>query len=525
MKMVKSLLLGSAAGLVAVAGAQAADLPVKAKPVQYVKICSLYGAGFYYIPGTDTCIKIGGYVRAEENINAAGSFGIPIGAGLYYTRATQDVYNRTRIVVSFDTRSQTEYGTLRSYGRGGWQFTSGDYQVGGSQGASSGATAGWSGAAIGSSSTTYFDRAFIQLAGFTFGKSQSFYDFYNAGLFSSQTPYLWMDTGGSGTPMFAYTAQFGNGLSATLSLEDVTEQELPIVGVNAQAGAVQGAVGATALSNTGATDFGSNAPNQGYPDIVGNLRIDQAWGSAQLEGAMHDNRATYYSLAAIGNNNPSDAWGYAGGAGIQFNLPMLGKGDVVSAAANYCHGATRYCSDPNGGVRGAGGFFGERSGGTYAMGNVDDAYFNQVTGGSLELPNSYNFEAGYAHHFNSQWQVAVSGGYFNYKANSNAVDTLYCASVPAGAAPASGTVSTGTAVAGLAPGCRDFSAWELGARVLWNPVENLDVIAEVIYTKVNSAMKGGVLGGSGVAGIPATMTYGDVGEFSGLLRVQRNFWP
>ncbi len=58
MKMVKSLLLGSAAGLAAIAGAQAADLPVKAKPVEYVKICSLYGAGFYYIPGTDTCIRI-----------------------------------------------------------------------------------------------------------------------------------------------------------------------------------------------------------------------------------------------------------------------------------------------------------------------------------------------------------------------------------------------------------------------------------------------------------------------------------
>ena len=60
MKMVKSLLLGSAAGLVAVAGAQAADLPVKAKAVEYVKICSLYGAGFYYIPGTDICMKVGG---------------------------------------------------------------------------------------------------------------------------------------------------------------------------------------------------------------------------------------------------------------------------------------------------------------------------------------------------------------------------------------------------------------------------------------------------------------------------------
>ena len=74
MKMVKSLLLGTAAGLVAMSGAQAADLPVKAKPVQYVKICSLYGAGFYYIPGTDTCIKIGGFVRAEVNFNAGGSF-------------------------------------------------------------------------------------------------------------------------------------------------------------------------------------------------------------------------------------------------------------------------------------------------------------------------------------------------------------------------------------------------------------------------------------------------------------------
>ena len=67
MKMVKSLLLGSAAGLVAVAGAQAADLPVKAKPVEYVKICTLYGAGFYYIPGTDICLKIGGYVRYQLN--------------------------------------------------------------------------------------------------------------------------------------------------------------------------------------------------------------------------------------------------------------------------------------------------------------------------------------------------------------------------------------------------------------------------------------------------------------------------
>ena len=68
MKMVKSLLLGTAAGLVAVAGAQAADMPVKAPaaPVLYVKICTLYGDGYYYVPGTNTCLKLGGYVRVQS---------------------------------------------------------------------------------------------------------------------------------------------------------------------------------------------------------------------------------------------------------------------------------------------------------------------------------------------------------------------------------------------------------------------------------------------------------------------------
>ena len=74
MKMVKSLILGSAAGLVAMSGAQAADLPVKAKAVEYVKICSLYGAGFYYIPGTDTCIKLGGYLRVDVPLNTNGDY-------------------------------------------------------------------------------------------------------------------------------------------------------------------------------------------------------------------------------------------------------------------------------------------------------------------------------------------------------------------------------------------------------------------------------------------------------------------
>jgi len=80
MNIVKNLLLGTTAGFVAVAGAQAADMPVKAKPVQSVKICSLYGDGFYYIPGTDTCIKMGGYVRVQAEYNM-GAGGVPLGSG------------------------------------------------------------------------------------------------------------------------------------------------------------------------------------------------------------------------------------------------------------------------------------------------------------------------------------------------------------------------------------------------------------------------------------------------------------
>ena len=208
MKMVKSLLLGSAAGLAAVAGAQAADLPVKAKAVEYVKVCSLYGAGFFYIPGTDTCLKIGGFVRTEWNHNAGGSFAPTVQrAPALSTPARSDtLVNRTRGLFSFDVRSQTEYGTLRSYIRAGWQWTSNTDTIGGS------------------STAVYLDRAFIQFAGFTFGKTQSFFDVPDIADMTYQTEYARNNTGGSGTPVFAYTAMLGNGVTATLSIEDYSER-------------------------------------------------------------------------------------------------------------------------------------------------------------------------------------------------------------------------------------------------------------------------------------------------------------
>src|SRR5437764_1705848 len=115
MKMVKSLLLGSAAGLVAATAGQAADLPVKAKPVEYVKICSLYGAGFYYMPGTDTCIKFGGYLRADVWA-IGGDYGFRQGLNQgSNNRLTNYWGERARFDMTVDTRTATEYGVVRTY--------------------------------------------------------------------------------------------------------------------------------------------------------------------------------------------------------------------------------------------------------------------------------------------------------------------------------------------------------------------------------------------------------------------------
>ena len=162
MKMVRSLLLGSAAGIVAVSGAQAADMPVKAKPVEYVKICALYGAGYYYLPGTDICVKHGAYVRYQTYYGVGGNSttGPMVGPAGQNTRLQgfgQDYQMRARAVYTLDARTQTEYGTLRAYVLIGATWDSPLVQ-----------------SVAGNQATLYATRAFIQFAGFTVGRATSF---------------------------------------------------------------------------------------------------------------------------------------------------------------------------------------------------------------------------------------------------------------------------------------------------------------------------------------------------------------
>src|SRR5215468_1639812 len=125
MKAFRAHILGLLAVPAAIGGAQAADLPVKAKAIEYVKICSGYGAGFFYIPGTDTCIKLGGYFRADVLFNGGAAHGQPAwnGDSGQGNRYRDYFIDRSRMVLQVDTRTGTEYGVVRTFGAAKFQFT------------------------------------------------------------------------------------------------------------------------------------------------------------------------------------------------------------------------------------------------------------------------------------------------------------------------------------------------------------------------------------------------------------------
>src|SRR6201999_1995853 len=112
---------------------------------------------------------------------------------------TSNLAFRVRASVSVDLRTQTEYGTLRSYLEIGQQLTTD---------------------ASAAADAPFFDRGFIQFAGFTAGKIRSYFDINSFAPYSYSNNRVSGDTGAAGIYGMAYTAQFGNGVTASLSLED-----------------------------------------------------------------------------------------------------------------------------------------------------------------------------------------------------------------------------------------------------------------------------------------------------------------
>jgi len=533
MKMVKSLLLGSAAGLVAVSAGQAADLPVKAKPVEYVKVCTLYGAGFYYMPGTDMCMKIGGFLRTEINVHANGSFApFANGANAFQFRSENNFVTRARAALTADVREQTSYGTLRAYLAAGWQYSTDDAPTVSLPASTVGVTGG--AGALNNNSNVYLLRAFIQLGGFTFGKTASFYDFFNTSKYTLQTNTLYQDFAGFGVFTYGYTQQFGGGFAATIAVQDPSPYGHNVVDV--------GLTGVTGQSTFALSPTANNNQNAGtlVPDIVASLRVDQAWGGAQIAGIAHQVRARYYNTAAVdsggaevgvpalvGVGHPGDKWGWAGMAGLELNLqtflPFFAKGDSFAVQGQYCVGASFDCAN-NSGTRFNDLAFSLINVNKIGLGWLDDGFMantTEVGASSIELATNWSVVAAIQHYWVPELRTSLYGIYQQYKANSNVVNVEVCQELNEGElAGFTGLVAP--------TGCLDWSAWQVGSRTLWNPTRNLDIGVDVIYTTMNKTAFAGATAHFAAPGsslVPATFTAADTHIWAGILRVQYNFLP
>ncbi|QQN61862.1 porin [Bradyrhizobium diazoefficiens] len=498
MKLVKSLLLGSAAGLIAVSGAQAADLPLKAKAVEYVRICSLYGAGFYYMPGTDTCIKLGGYVRADMILGGAGDYNFRQGVGAGTNNRLTDYYHsRARMDFTVDTRTATEYGVVRTYAD--MVFT---WDTPGVTGSSPSAFS-----TTGSSASLGLYHAFIQFAGFTFGRTVSIFD----------APWQSYPAGGpdtlpggsnnvTGINQVAYTADFGQGITASLALQDMTtaaggQSNLWNTTGNTAANFVTGVYG---LNDWGGTRS---------PDIVGQVRVDQAWGLAQISAVAHELHSAYYG-ATEPTGHPDDKWGWAVQGALSIKNIPTGAGDSINLQAVYTDGATRYNFQslfPQSFFM----FSGTGLAGAYqstGFAGLADGVF--ATGTGIDTVKTWGFRGGYTHNWNPNWATGIYGAYAQLKYGD------------AGKAMICGVGSAFAAIAVAGSTCNpDFNFAAIGINTAWTPVKNLTFTADLSYSHLDQKYSGAIASPGLASGAKPAAVYElkDQNSLEMLLRAQRNF--
>ena len=528
MKLLKSSLLGSAAALVAAGGAYAADLPVKkAVPIEYVRICSTYGAGFFYIPGTDTCLRISGRARFEAGFltQENRSVGTQVGDASQF---------RGLLRINLDARTQTEYGTLRAFVRLEAASRTGNYLSSGTQQRIANAFP-----ALGQDSFSRVqqfvntDKAFIQFAGFTAGRASSFFDFY-----AHDFEIIGSSHGSdvASTNLLAYTGTFGNGFSATISLEDPNFRKNTVYSpIAATAGAA--ATTSSAIANFGqnnaltplilATDAAGNATSLAFqdviersrlPDFVGALRYDGAFGSAQISAAAKDvniGGTSFNTFAGAAPANPAAALaarGIRGGAttaegfavqgGLKVNLPFITPGDTLYLQGAYGSGANIYT-----GVSSYSGTYASSvpptNGAPFNL-FYADAVLNPLTG-KLQLTDSFSVVGSFLHYWTPTVRSAFFASYAEvaFGRGARAATSLTTnAVVGTNAAAGAASVATNPALFGLSPVLRDNYQIYAGASLIWSPVKDLDIGAEGVY--INSGMqKGRVIDQSKTVGVTA----------------------
>jgi hypothetical protein len=535
MKMVKSLILGSAAGLLAMGGAQAADLPVKAKAVEYVRICSLYGAGFFYIPGTDTCIKLGGYLRVDTTFNGS-IYDQPAWNGdLGQQNRYRDYFAaRSRMALTVDTRTATEYGVVRTFGQADFQFTTQANSNTNPANFTASPAAGTQTGLLNNVGEGYVavEMVFIQFAGFTFGKSASAYATPWHGYPGNNTSFL---LGGhdtvTGVNNIQYTAQFGNGVSATIGLDDpvvfnrtyVANLTIPFTSTGA-------------VANTYA---GVHAP-----DIVGNIRVDQAWGLFQVSAAAHEVSGSYNVLntipapaGAVGlaggsptnlseiSGHPDSKWGWSVMGALQIKNIPTGPGDDFKIDASFAKGNTKNVISSSSATPNPFAMFGGTGlVGAYqsvAFGAASDAVWLPAGGtglaaggdGSLHLTQAWGVRGAFNHNWDPYWSTSLFGSYAQVSYDGTAKALICQTFVGARLSALSADFSCNP----------DFNVAQVGAVTRWTPVKNLTFSAEVMYFALDQKFTGSAVLTPTAPKPIARYEFKDQDTVSLNLRVQRNF--
>jgi hypothetical protein len=233
----------------------------------------------------------------------------------------------------------------------------------------------------------------------------------------------------------------------------------------------------------------------------------------------------------VNNGHPPDKYGWAAAVGALINMDFISRGDKFGIQATVGEGATGFVTNSN----------------QWSMWNnsnrigvawSSDAVF--TTGTTVELTRAWNINAGYEHLWNEKWRTTWYGGYVKVDYNANATNRINAA-LPAGnacgAAGFGGVVTTGN-FTGITPlagnSCNpDYSFAQVGTRTLWNPVRNLDIGLDLLYTKLNSAYAGPanfVASGARPACLNPLPGNGgcaieDQNVWSAMFRWQRNFYP
>ncbi|TXN79642.1 porin [Methylobacterium sp. WL8] len=504
MQNLKTILLYSSALLAVGGGARAADLPVKkAVPVEYVRVCTAYGAGFFYIPGSDTCIRLSGRARYDYLYQASK---VRTGSG-------GDVSGYVGLLrLNLDARTQTDYGTLRAFLRLDVASRSGPFVTSASRQREGQAFPGLGADAFGRTQDfVNADKAFIQFAGLTAGRASSFFDFY------AHDFELIGGTAGSdnySTNLLAYSAVLGNGITLTASMEDPTFRRFPIFGTGAAAGAFTAAGGFAGYSNAfnpftpstflapiivgqGTVAFVDVTQKSRLPDFVGVARIDQPWGSAQLSAAVHEINAgdaastvagVATATAGLGiapTGRASSDYGFAVQGAVKVNLPFIAPGDTFYLQGAYGQGAMSYTGISNYTAPYDALAAAPVSGGSFLQ-YYSDAVLNPSTG-KLELSTSFSTVASLLHYWSPTWRSAVFGSYAQIDYNTRGRNAL--GALGFGFAPSGANAANALAFA-TSPVLRGNNQIVTGASLIWTPVRDLDIGVEGEY--IRTALNSGV---------------------------------